>query len=116
MATIASYAISWIVDILIDKRLTKIQPLRNLFFALFAFLTTVLIVCLAVRIELYNVRYNDLFTGTNLYFKNGTVLKSNDQAYYIGKTNKYVFYYDKKLKKSTVFTIDDIERIEFPSK
>jgi hypothetical protein len=46
------------------------------------------------------------------FIASGDTIRSDSTAYYIGKTNNFVFYYKEKTKSCVVFPIKDITQLE----
>ncbi|HPH32317.1 MAG TPA: hypothetical protein PLB49_10715 [Chitinophagaceae bacterium] len=65
----------------------------------------------AISIRDYN-RYQD----AELILKDSTIITSTDSSYYIGKTQKYVFYYNRNKDQTTIYPMDEVKsvKVKFP--
>ena len=50
--------------------------------------------------------------GTTITLKDNTVLESDSCSYFIGKTQKFVFFYDESIKTSEIIPVSEIKRIQ----
>jgi hypothetical protein len=61
------------------------------------------------------VKKHHLFSGTTIIL-DSTEIKSNSNFYYIGKTNKYVIFFNQLDSSSTVYPMDHIQKVYFKYK
>jgi hypothetical protein len=63
-------------------------------------------------VDVENVKYRQKFI--NVSFKlSDTLMRSDSTKYYVGQTEKYLFYYNSKLDMTTVFKKEDISEMYF---
>lgn len=73
-----------------------------------------LIVVIAFNASLISytlVTHNLINTGDYIVLKSGKKILSDSNLIYIGKTTDYVFFYDKNLKNTTAFRLDEVSRL-----
>lgn len=63
----------------------------------------------------HNVRHNHLFNGTLIITNNGTIV-SNNNIYYIGKTEKYIFINNEKDSSILAIPMSEIKELKIKSK
>lgn len=78
-----------------------------------SFLSVVLVLSYLNAVYLAEIVKGGRNYGLN-FSLNGEVIKSDSMKYVIGRTNKYIFYYDSNAKSSKVYSIDKIDFINIP--
>lgn len=66
-------------------------------------------------IEVQRVKYENKYIGVN-FIIDSTKFKSDSTKFFIGKTSKYIFTYDKSENKTTVYPINRLKEISFERK
>ncbi|WP_379963392.1 hypothetical protein [Epilithonimonas sp. UC225_85] len=56
-----------------------------------------------------------IYTGTTIITGN-KIIKSNQNFYFIGKTNEYIFFYNQKLNNVKVYPLKDVNEITYKTK
>lgn len=62
--------------------------------------------------EVYLVKQKNKYFGTNIVMKEQTI-KSDSTFYYIGNTDKFIFFHDSNSKKSHIYKMDNVMEIIF---
>lgn len=80
---------------------------------------TMLIVAFLTNIahgKAIGIKYDKKTYGTEFYFENNKILKSDSLNYYIGQTTDYIFYYHQKDDYCEVYPKSEIKKIVFVNK
>lgn len=93
----------------LDKTTTK------LLVAAFTLLVLLVISSFQGKFEADQVKKQHIYLGTSIKTKTGSAI-SNDTAYFIGKTNDYVFFFDEHEKSVQVYPMNEIEAINYKTK
>ena len=62
--------------------------------------------------EFYKVKMKKYYSGTKIIY-NSEELNSDDNKYYIGKTEKYLFIYDERVKATEAIPMSEVKKIIF---
>lgn len=89
--------------------------IKKILAASFTLLILLVILCFQGKFEADQVKKEHIYSGTSIQNKKGNII-SNDTAYFIGKTNGYVFFYNENEKSVKVYPINEIETINYKAK
>jgi hypothetical protein len=64
-------------------------------------------------IDVQRVKYEQRYINVSFRLSTDTLIKSDSTRYYIGQTDKYLFYYDSKVNVTTVYKKDDVKQLYF---
>ncbi len=64
-------------------------------------------------IDVQRVKYQQKFINVSFKLMSDSLVKSDSSAYYIGQTDKFLFHYDSKKDKTTIYRKEDIKEIYF---
>jgi hypothetical protein len=92
-----------------------IKPFSLLFLSLSVFVILTLFVTIFGRYEAENVKALNIFEGTTVTI-NQTPIVSTSTFYFIGKSSKFIFYYDSQNKSCTIYPIDKVDEIIYKAK
>lgn len=59
------------------------------------------------------VRLRYIYSDVKIHFKDKSSLVSDTSCYYIGKTSKYIFFYDSEQKHARVYPMSEVDRMVF---
>ena len=62
--------------------------------------------------EFYKVKMKKYYSGTKIIY-NSEELNSDDNKYYIGKTEKYLFIYDERVKATEAIPMSEVKKVIF---
>ena len=94
----------------INKELKKENESREIYFLLgFSFIFFIIIWTI---VDVRNVKYGQKYINVSFKISDRTIV-SDSSNYYIGQTEKYLFYHNLKTNITTVFNRSDIEQIDF---
>lgn len=108
----------WLFVIIIKEFLPTLNTQTGSFeeiknFTLLFFLLTLIVYSLLNAInEYYKVKYKKYYSGTKILFDDFEFI-SNDNKYYIGKTEKFVFIHDKEKKLTDIIPVSRLKKITF---
>ncbi len=64
----------------------------------------------------FMVKYGHPFSGTVIYLTDGSRYVSDNNDYFIGKTNEYVFFYHENQKTTSILPASKVQSIFFKKK
>lgn len=88
---------------------------KKLFGAAFTLIVLLTISSFQGKFEAEQVKKEHIYSETSIKNINGYIV-SNDTAYFIGKTNDYVFFYNEAEKSIQVYPMNEIESINYKTK
>lgn len=90
------------------------SPLQKTFINVFAIISLILIIIFIGSLETYTVDKGK-YSGTQIYTRD-TTYTSSDTSYFIGKTEKYIFIYNKFDTTTLIIPSESVTKIVMKSK
>lgn len=79
---------------------------------IFYSLILIISVMLFSKYQINEVEFHHSTKGTTIILKSGEEIVSKKQKLFIGKTNNYVFFFDKKTKTTDIFPMSEIKMLK----
>ncbi len=95
----------------LEKKLVKKNRNFDLFFT-FTLHFVVFVVCWSL-VDVQKVKYEQKFINVSFKLSSDILISSDSSSYYIGQTEKYLFYYNSKKDITTTFKKENVKEIYF---